>query len=135
MSTLAVTNIQSQSSGTLPSFQDSGGVERGRLCRAFVYFNGISPSINGSFNTTSVTKNSTGNYTINFTNALPDANYTTICSNRVDGDPNENAYNARIARNGIYSTTQVQIVHGYYNWPGANNVYADLTYGYVAVFR
>jgi hypothetical protein len=78
MSTLAVTNIQSQSSGTLPSFQDSGGVERGRLCRAFVNFDGTtSPgTIRSSFNVSSVTKNGTGDYTVNFTNALVDANYS-----------------------------------------------------------
>jgi hypothetical protein len=82
MSTLAVTNIQSQSSGTLPSFQDSGGVERGRMCVAFVNFNGTtSPgTIRASFNVSSVTKNGTGDYTVNFTNALADANFSVVIS-------------------------------------------------------
>lgn len=47
-------------------------------CRAWVNFNGtlstpITPR--GSGNVSSVTKNATGDYTINFTTAMPDANY------------------------------------------------------------
>lgn len=49
--------------------------------RAWVNFNGsgsigVNQTIRGSGNVTSVFKSSTGNYTINFTNAMPDANYT-----------------------------------------------------------
>ena len=46
-------------------------------CRAWVNFNGTtSPgTIRASGNVSSVTYNSTGNYTMNFTNAMPDANY------------------------------------------------------------
>jgi hypothetical protein len=46
--------------------------------KAWVNFNGASgasPTIRGQFNVTSVTRNSTGNYTITFTTAMPDANY------------------------------------------------------------
>jgi hypothetical protein len=48
-------------------------------CVAWVNFNGTTatPStIRASYNVTSVTKNGTGDYTINFTNALTDANYS-----------------------------------------------------------
>ena len=48
-------------------------------CRAWVNFDGTtaSPStIRGSGNVSSVTKNGTGDYTINFTTAMPDANYS-----------------------------------------------------------
>ena len=46
--------------------------------KAWVRFNGTtSPgTINASYNVTSVTKNGTGDYTVNFTNALSDANYS-----------------------------------------------------------
>ena len=57
-------------------------------CRAWVNFdgtrneadtgsstNGANVKIRGSGNVSSVLKNSTGNYTINFTTAMPDANY------------------------------------------------------------
>lgn len=43
--------------------------------RAWVNFNGVSGAIQASANITSVVKNGTGDYTINFTTAMPDANY------------------------------------------------------------
>lgn len=60
----------------------SNGVTTNAL--AWVNFNGTtSPgTINASYNVSSVTKNGTGDYTLNFTNALSDANYAvaTTCS-------------------------------------------------------
>ena len=54
-------------------------------CRAWVNFNGSNGSIRASGNVSSVTRNSTGNYTVNFTTAMPDANYSIVgtCMNRV----------------------------------------------------
>ena len=46
-------------------------------CRAWVNFNGTgSVSIRASGNVTSITDNGTGDYTVNFTTAMPDANYS-----------------------------------------------------------
>jgi hypothetical protein len=45
------------------------------IAKAWVNFVGSSGAINGSFNVSSVTRNSTGIYTINFTTAMPNANY------------------------------------------------------------
>lgn len=42
--------------------------------KAWVNFNG-SGAIRASYNVSSVTQNGTGDYTINFTTAMPDANY------------------------------------------------------------
>jgi hypothetical protein len=52
------------------------------MVKAWVNFDGTptTPSIRASYNVSSVTKNSTGNYTINFTNALSDANYSVVIS-------------------------------------------------------
>jgi hypothetical protein len=78
MSTLNCTYIQSKAASTPVTFQDLNGNEIGQLCRAWVNFNGTtaSPStIRASFNVSSVTKNGTGDYTVNFTTALTDANY------------------------------------------------------------
>jgi hypothetical protein len=46
-------------------------------CRAWVNFDGTTspPTIRGSGNVTSVSRAATGDYTITFTNAMPDANY------------------------------------------------------------
>ena len=51
-------------------------------CRAWVNFNGTtSPgTIRASGNVSSVTRNATGDYTVNFTTAMPDANYCGLIS-------------------------------------------------------
>ena len=86
MSTLQAANIQSLSSATLPVIKDSAGTEYGRFCRAFVNFNGSTNVINGSFNVSSTTKNGTGDYTVNFTNAMVDANYSVVTTCSVIAD-------------------------------------------------
>jgi hypothetical protein len=55
-----------------------GTVEKTRVAKAWVNFNGTtSPgTIRSQFNVSSVTKNGTGDYTINFATALADANYS-----------------------------------------------------------
>jgi hypothetical protein len=46
-------------------------------CRAWVNFNGTGTvAIRASGNVTSITDNGTGLYTVNFTTAMPDANYS-----------------------------------------------------------
>ena len=78
MSTLKVTNIQSNAAGfnDVVSFQNSGGTQNGTLCRTWVNFNGAGTvAIRASFNVSSITDNGTGDYTVNFTTALADANY------------------------------------------------------------
>ena len=48
-------------------------------CRAWVNFNGTGTvAIRASGNVSSITDNGTGDYTINFTTALPDANYAMV---------------------------------------------------------
>lgn len=75
MSTLSVGTIQSNTAQP-PVIQNSSGTEIGTLCRAWVNFNGIGTvSINAAFNVLSITDNGVGNYTVNFANAMPDANY------------------------------------------------------------
>jgi hypothetical protein len=50
-------------------------------CVAWVNFNGTgTPAIRASYNVSSITDNGTGDYTINFTNALADANYSFAAS-------------------------------------------------------
>ena len=46
-------------------------------CRAWVNFDGTGTvAIRASGNVSSITDNGTGNYTVNFTTAMPDANYS-----------------------------------------------------------
>jgi hypothetical protein len=49
--------------------------------KAWVNFNGtVTPSIRSSYNVSSITKNGTGDYTVNFATALANANYSTQVS-------------------------------------------------------
>ena len=69
--TLTTPNIDSAQfatvSGTAPIYP----------CRAWVNFNGSGTvAIRGSGNVSSITDNGTGNYTVNFTTAMTDANYS-----------------------------------------------------------
>ena len=51
--------------------------------RAWVSFDGTgTPSINGSGNVSSITDNGTGDYTVNFTTDMPNANFAVLCSFR-----------------------------------------------------
>ena len=68
--TLTTPNINSAQiptvSGTAPLY----------MCRAWVNFNGTGTvAIRASGNVTSITDNGTGDYTVNFTTAMSDANY------------------------------------------------------------
>ena len=76
--------IKNGVANTPPTVQDSAGVQIGTFCRAWVNFDGtgtFSPNpsttkIRASFNVSSITDNGTGQYTVNFTTAMPDANYS-----------------------------------------------------------
>jgi hypothetical protein len=64
-------------------------------CRAWVNFNGtgtigVNQTIRGSGNVTSVSKTAAGNYTVNFTSAMPDANYAAIASGARTDTSNSN---------------------------------------------
>ena len=78
MSILRVDEIRDNGStfNDVVKFANSGGTQNGTLCRAWVNFNGISTiAIRANFNVNSITDNGTGDYTVNFSNALADANY------------------------------------------------------------
>jgi hypothetical protein len=58
------------------TLQNSSGVEV-YTCKAWVNFNGTGTvAIRASGNVSSITDNGTGDYTVNFTTAMPDANFS-----------------------------------------------------------
>lgn len=66
--------------GTAPMSTPSGSAPV-YGARAWCYFNGGTAGTNAPLaggNVTSVTRNATGNYTINFTTAMPDTNYSAV---------------------------------------------------------
>ena len=79
-------------------------------CVAWVNFNGTGTvAIRASYNVSSITDNGTGDYTVNFTNAITDANYSVVSmgGRNPDGTGGERqAWNYADR----YSTTSVRIL-------------------------
>jgi len=94
MSTLNVATIKSLTASA-PVFQNSSGVEKGQLAKAWVNFDGggtltfADPSgIRDSFNVTAVVDNGTGRYTVHIANDMSNINYVVVVSieNSTDND-------------------------------------------------
>ena len=72
MSTLKVNNITDTSGG-------STNLTVPNTAKVWVNFNGTGTvAIRANFNVSSITDNGTGDYTVNFTTAMVDANYATV---------------------------------------------------------
>jgi hypothetical protein len=139
--TVIADNLQAASTSTLvikngvastpPTIQDSAGTEIGTFCRAWVNFNGTGTvAIRASFNVSYITDNGTGDYTVNFTNAMPDINYSFAGNSSQDvgtgtggafvvnqgaTTPTTSAFNLRVHRSAV--------------------AYADAAYVSIAFFR
>ena len=113
------------------TLQDTAGVER-FTARAWVNFNGTGTvAIRGSGNVSSITDHSAGNYTINMTTAMPDANYA------VTGTASEDSSDSRSVSLGFDNlfltptTTAFRI--NTRNFGTSTDV--DCDYVFVSVFR
>jgi len=135
--TIVADNIQAASTSTLvikngvastpPTIQDSAGTQIGTFCRAWVNFNGTGTvAIRASFNVSSITDNGTGDYTVNLTTAMPDANYV-VCGQgslvTTDGRYQQEFSAVRTTSAYRFATT---------NSAGTTT---DSTYANIAVFR
>ena len=76
------------------TWENPDGTENHK-CRAWVNFDGTTtpPTIRASGNVSSVARNGTGDYTINFTTAMPSANYCAPATASIDGVTGNYAYN------------------------------------------
>lgn len=114
---------------TLSQFNATGSAPV-YACRAWVNFNGTGTvAIRASGNVSSITDNGTGDYTVNFTTAMPDANYA------VTGMAGSTS-----VLSGIYLVTGREIqtaptTSAYRIGTLNNTAFADLGYVYVSVFR
>ena len=76
MSTIKTTTLSTQGGSTVPVDTVVNGT-----AKAWVNFNGQGTvAIRRAFNVSSITDNGTGDYTINFTTAMPDTDYATVVS-------------------------------------------------------
>jgi hypothetical protein len=79
--TNSVEQVRISSAGVFSFNSGYGSVAVAYGCRAWVNFNGTGTvAIRASGNVTSITDNGVGKYTVNFTSAMPDANYTPVVS-------------------------------------------------------
>jgi hypothetical protein len=75
-STGTILNDQSNIETQVKTATNASGSAPVYSCRAWVNFNGTGTvAIRASGNVSSITDNGTGDYTVNFTTAMPDANY------------------------------------------------------------
>jgi hypothetical protein len=107
-----------------------GTTEQGQLCKAWVNFNGTGTvAIRASYNVSSITDNGTGDYTVNFTTALADANYSGVAS--VSGSSIGSTFRFVTAPSISNPTTSAfRITTGTWNANAEDALYAN-----VAIFR
>ena len=65
----------------------TGGINQARVAKAWVNYDGTTPSIRDSYNIGSVTDNGTGKYTINYSTSMTDANYSIVVFVHDDESP------------------------------------------------
>ena len=128
--------LRSNATNTPVTFADSAGTQVGTLCRAWVNYKGTSTrAIRASFNVSSVTYNTFGDYTVNFTNAMTDANYAALATTNQNAAGNSNSFSIGYPDNSstvLYSTTQVRFTVHY----GATASFdTDTSTVSVAIFR
>jgi hypothetical protein len=122
------------SSGNLKFNSGYGSAATAYGCRAWVNFDGTtaSPStIRASGNVSSVTKNGTGDYTVNFTTAMPDANYAVSCSANRNGTTNDPNWTTNLYGASPIATGSVRINMGV----PVSYANVDSPFATVAIFR
>jgi hypothetical protein len=102
-------------------------------CRAWVNFNGTGTvAIRASGNVSSITDNGVGDYTLNFTAAMPDANYSPVCMMQSDATRGLTIRSSAsdILAPDLMTTTQLR-VQAYANAGGG----VDIATIAIAIFR
>jgi len=110
-------------SGSAPSY----------TARAWVNFNGTGTvAIRASGNVSSITDNGVGDYTVNFTTAMPDANYS-VCATSSDITSAAGATSLFVSDSNAPTTGAVRVISTYST--NANNGFRDSIICSVSVFR
>jgi len=114
------------STAKFSTWQNPDGTENYK-CRAWVNFNGTGTvAIRASGNVASITDNGTGDYTVNFTTAMPDANYA-VPQGASDGNP-------PLSTGNFGFKVQTMTTGSVRGWTGYASS-ADATFVFVAIFR
>jgi hypothetical protein len=157
MSTLKTTNIAHPSSGSnnivldssgnatlatakITTLADSAGSNTSTpaaiaagIAKAWVNFNGVGVvAIRASYNVSSITDNGTGDYTVNFTSALADANYSGLHFG-VEGTSASSINFEQRSLPHTLAAGSFRVITGYRNGASYSNL--DYAQNYVAIFR
>ena len=127
------TVILEDASGVLQMNSGYGSLAPAYGCRAWVNFNGTGTvAIRDSGNVSSITDNTTGDYTVNFTTAISDANYSATLMLGRDGSNID--VSSAIHPTVLPTTSALRIRTAFLSQVGAST-YADLARINIAVFR
>lgn len=120
--------VGSVTQASLATVLNASGAAPLYAARAWVNFNGTgTPAIRASGNVSSITDNNTGDYTVNFTTAMPDANYAPVGLMAIlSGDEIRS-----IGGNGNYSQTTTSL--RVQTW--GNPSKTDAAFVTIAIFR
>lgn len=127
---LTVTGTQSVS-GNLSFNSGYGSAAVAYGTRAWVNFNGTgTPAIRASANVSSITDNGVGDYTVNFTSAMPDVNYAVLSGSGTNSDPGGGSgWNLTVRSPSTNLTTSVRLL------AGTQNTLYDMNVCCVAIVR
>ena len=96
-------------------------------CRAWVSFDGTGTvAIDASGNVTSITDQGTGDYRVNFTTSMPNANYAAVIFNWLGSGTGSLHYTSNLGKNVAYVDFETR---------NASAVSTDLSQCNVAIFR
>ena len=122
--------MELDSDGNLKIISGMGVLRTVYGVRAWVNFNGTGTvAIRDSGNVSSITDDGTGNYSVNFTTAMPDANYSAAISANVNNSNDDIRRNERIYG---WFTTYVRCSTG---MDGGSDSKEDQEFVNVTVFR
>ena len=126
-----VERMRIDSSGNFKMNSGYGSVATAYGCRAWVNFNGTGTvAIRASGNVSSITDHGVGDYSVNLTTAMPDANYCW----QVNAQDTNNGMGVPVAQANPTRTITTSVLPVLYNYSGDTNYY-DATAITVAIFR
>jgi hypothetical protein len=113
-----------------------GSGEASGLCKAWVNFNGTGTvAIRASYNVSSITDNGVGDYTVNFTTALADANYSISAMGKATTSGYGQSWSTNVSQSANPTSTAFRIVNSYQDDNNNAVGYVDSDYMFAQVFR
>ena len=114
---------------------NAGGDAPVFACRAWVNFDGTGTvSIRASGNVSSITDNGTGDYTVNFNTAMPDANYSATFGTGTDRTSQSGGTNTRQAEP-VFELSSTTAFRFYIGLQSSPFEFRDAQFSCVAIFR